>query len=415
MAIRFNQRRTSTIARPRLGFVTIVWMMRFSTLVDRISGEGSEAWHVHDLAVRRQALGEDVIVLSIGDPDFDTPAAIIDAAVASVRSSRTHYSPMRGEQPLLDAIAPHASRLAGRPIGEDRIVSFPGAQCGLFATAMCLLETGTEVIVPDPAYVTYEAVIGATGASMARVPLDPERGFHLEAAAVAAAVSERTRAVLINSPNNPTGAVLTRAEMEGLGEVCCEHDLWLICDEVYGGMTFGEEHVSPLALERCDDRVVSIGSLSKSHAMTGWRIGWVVAPPALTGYLSNLSQAMLYGSPQFIQDAAAVAIGEQHAETEQMREAYRARAQVVVDELAAAPGLRCRMPDAGMFIVVDIRETRLAGRAFALELLERELVAVLPCEAFGKGGAGHVRISLAESEDRLREACRRICRFADAL
>ena len=389
--------------------------MRFSTLVERVSGEGSEAWHVHDLAVSRQERGEDVIVLTIGDPDFDTPPAIIDAAVASMRSSRTHYSPMRGEQPLLDAIAPHASRLAGRPIGQERIVSFPGAQCSLFATAMCLLETGTEVIVPDPAYVTYEAVIGATGATMARVALDPEHGFHLDPAAVAAAVTERTRAVLINSPNNPTGAVLTQAEMTGLGEVCRANDLWLICDEVYGGMTFAEEHVSPLSLASCDDRVVSIGSLSKSHAMTGWRLGWVVAPPSLVGFLANLSQAMLYGSPQFIQDAAAVAIGRQHAETEAMREAYRARALVVVDELSGAPGLRCRMPDAGMFIVVDIRETRLAGKAFALELLERELVSVLPCEAFGEGGAGHVRISLAESEERLREACRRIRRFVDGL
>ena len=389
--------------------------MRFSSLVDRISGEGSEAWHVHDLAVRRQERGEDVIVLTIGDPDFDTPRAIIDAAVASLRSSRTHYSPMRGEQPLLDAIAPHASRLAGRPIGEERIVSFPGAQCSLFATALCLLEPGAEVIVPDPAYVTYEAVIGSTGATMVRVPLDPERGFHLDPADVAAAVNERTRAVLINSPNNPTGAVLTRAEMEGLGEVCRANDLWLVCDEVYGGMTFAEEHVSPLALTTCDDRVVSIGSLSKSHAMTGWRLGWVVAPLPLVGYLSNLAQAMLYGSPQFIQDAAAVAIGERHVETEEMRAAYRARAQIVVDGLAAAPGLRCRMPDAGMFIVVDIRATMLAGKTFALRLLDDELVSVLPCEAFGEGGAGHVRISLAESEDRLREACTRMRRFSEKL
>ena len=173
--------------------------------------------------------------------------------------------------------------------------------------------------------------------------------------------------------------------------------------------------MSPLSLASCDDRVVSIGSLSKSHAMTGWRLGWVVAPPSLVGFLANLSQAMLYGSPQFIQDAAAVAIGRQHAETEAMREAYRARARVVVDELSGAPGLRCRMPDAGMFIVVDIRATMLAGKTFALRLLDDELVSVLPCEAFGEGGTGHVRISLAESEERLREACRRIRRFVDGL
>ena len=389
--------------------------MRFSSLVDRVGGEGSNAWHVHDLAGERKARGEDVIMLTIGDPDFDTPPAIIDAAIASLHASRTHYSPMRGEQPLLDAIAPHASALAGRPIGEERIVSFPGAQCSLFATALCLLETGNEVIVPDPAYVTYEAVIGASGARMVRVPLLPERGFHLDPADVAARVTDRTRAVLINSPNNPTGAVLPRAEMQGRGDVCREHDLWLVCDEVYGGMTFGAEHVSPLALAECDDRVVSLGSLSKSHAMTGWRLGWTVSPPALVPHLANLSQAMLYGSPQFIQDAAAIAIGRHHAEIETMRTAYRTRAQVVVDELASASGIRCRMPDAGMFIVLDIRESGLDGTTFALALLERELVSVLPCEAFGESGAGHVRLSLAESEGRLREACTRIARFTAGL
>ena len=390
--------------------------MRYSSLVNRISGEGSEAWYVHELACERAARGDDVIILTIGDPDFDTPPAIVDAAIASLHAGRTHYSPMRGEQPLLDAIAPLVSKLAGRPIGEERIVSFPGAQCSLYATMQCLLDRGTEVIVLDPAYVTYEAVIGASGATMVRVPLRPERRFRLRAADVRERVTERTRAVLINSPNNPTGAVIERDEMAELGRVCREFDLWLVCDEVYGTMTFGDaEHTSPLALADCDDRVVSIGSLSKSHAMTGWRLGWTVAPLELTAHLANLAQAMLYGSPQFVQDAAVVALSEQHAQVESMRKAYQARAHVVVDVLDATPKLSCRMPDAGMFIVADIRETGLAGREFALRLLDEYAVSVLPCEAFGDAGAGHVRISLSTNEAQLREACARISTFVGTL
>lgn len=389
--------------------------MRFSSLTARIAGEGTDAWIVHDLAVERIARGEDIFLLSIGDPDFETPKSIRAAAHQALDDSRTHYSPIRGEPALRTAIAAYTSRLVGRTIDPEQVIVFPGAQAALFAVAQCLFETGDDVIAMEPAYVTYEAVLGAPGARMVQVPLRPEARFHFEADVVARAITPRTRGLILNFPHNPTGACLTKPEAEAAAALCRAHDLWLISDEVYASLNYGTPHVSPLAEPDMQERSVLISSLSKSHAMTGWRCGWAVAPLALAQHLDHLARAMFFGVPQFIQDAAAVAVASSGDDLEHIRASYQRRAEVVVEALANAPGVIVRLPDAAMYVFADVRGTGLDGKQFARGLLDAEGVAVTPGEGFGPSGAGHVRMTLGVNEERLRAACERITRYAASL
>jgi arginine:pyruvate transaminase len=385
--------------------------MRYSPLTGRIRGSGADAWAVHDLALRRAEAGEDIIILSIGESDVGTPPAIVDEGVRSLRAGRTRYMPQAGTDELRSAVARHVGALCGAELSPGQVVFFPGAQAALYAVCMCLLGPGDEAIVPEPAYVTYEAVIGSTGAATVHVPLLPEHGFHLDPADVAAAVGPRTRAILLTSPHNPTGAVTTRAELEALGELARVHDLWLVADEVYAELTYGVPHTSVLALRGLEDRTVSVSSLSKSHSMTGWRAGWALGPAELAEHLEYLSLCMLYGSPGFIQDAARFALETPLEEVSGLHELYRSRAEAVIDELSSSP-LAPRMPEGGMFLLLDVRPTGLSGEEFARRLLDEERVSVLPAEGFGPSAAGHVRVCVTTDANRLREACRRIARCA---
>ena len=214
-------------------------------------------------------------------------------------------------------------------------------------------------------YVTYPATVAAAGAEIIRVPLVAERGFHLDLVKLATAVTATTRAILINSPHNPTGAVMTLHELEAVAELCRRHDLWLISDEVYAALQYDGEHVSPTSLPGMAERTVTISSVSKSHAMTGWRVGWLIGPPELVRHAANLSLCMLYGSPGFIQDAATVALTGDLAEVATMRERFRRRRDAVCRRLAGLPGLACTRPKGGMFVMLDVRRTGLSADVFA--------------------------------------------------
>ncbi len=384
---------------------------RLSPLAARLAAIEDDSWLVHRLAHERAAAGRDVIVLSLGEPDFPPPEAAVEAAVAALRAGRSRYTPARGERVTLEAIAAQASRRAGREVEPGRVVFFPGSQAALFATILCLAGEGDEVIVGEPAYSTYPGVLAAAGATRVDVPLRPENGFHVRAEDVARAVSERTRVVLLNSPHNPTGAVLSRAELEEVAAVCREAGAWLVADEVYASLAWARPHASVLALPGAEDFAVSLGSLSKSHAMTGFRHGWAVAPVELAARLELLLESMLFGCPPFVQDAGVAALAGEAA-TRAMREAYERRAALVCGLLEVAPGLAVHPPEGGMFVTVGVRATGLGGEAFALRLLEEEDVAVTPLDGFGASGTGHVRIGLGADDELLAEAARRIARLA---
>jgi arginine:pyruvate transaminase len=385
--------------------------MKFASITRRLEGLGSDKWRVHIEGARRRAAGEDVIMLSIGEPDFAPPAAILDVADARMRAGRTRYSNGRGEPGVLAAIAAHYSRRTGRQIASDQVVFLPGTQTALFATFLALVEAGDEVLVPDPYYATYEGVIAASGATLVPIAMDPDNGFHLKAADLARAVTQRSRALLLNSPSNPTGAVLSATEIAAIGDVCRARDLWIVSDEVYADIVFDGSFASPFDDPRLCDRTVVVSSLSKSHAMPGFRCGWAVGSETFTSALVPLSETMLFGSQPFLEDAAAFALDNDFAECHAMRSAYLGRARLVVDALANAPGISVHMPEGGMFVMVDVRRTGLSGDEFATRLLDEERVVTMPGESFGNAARGHVRVSLTEKDDVMAEACRRIVRF----
>jgi arginine:pyruvate transaminase len=363
-------------------------------------------------AARLRDQGQDVIFLTVGDPDQAPPQPVIDATIDALRRHRTGYSSIIGYPSVRAAIAARFERRTGQPCSADNVVVTPGAQGGVFCALQCLAGPGDEVIVPEPIYNTYEPVIGASGARLVTVPLRAERGFHPDLDAIAGAVTPRTRVIWINSPHNPTGVVFTALEVAGIAELCRRRDLWLLSDEVYEDLAFARPHVSPWSLPGMAERTVVVSSLSKSHAMPGFRFGWIIGPPALSAHLFDLLVAMIYGSPAFIQDGVMPALESDLPEVAVLRDAYRDRAVSFSCVLAEAPNCRVTPPEGGMFVLLDIRGTGLGAETFARQLLMQEQVAVLPCDSFGPSAAGHLRISLTAPEPRLAEAGHRIVRFA---
>ncbi|MDR5886393.1 pyridoxal phosphate-dependent aminotransferase [Vreelandella janggokensis] len=386
--------------------------MHYSRLTDRIAGEGAAAWDIHYRALARQAAGDDITLLSVGDPDFATPTPIVERAVASLRGGATHYSDVQGKLALRQAIA-DGYRQQGLDVGPDNVIVMAGAQCGLYAAAQCLLDPGDEVLVPEPSYVTYEAVLRATGAELVQVPLSSEADFSLDPVALEAAITPQTRAILLNSPHNPTGQLIDADTWEVIAALCRRHDLWLITDEVYAELIFEGQHFCPATLEGMTKRSVIVSSLSKSHAMTGWRLGWVLGPEALIEHLTHLALCMLYGCPDFIQDAACDALQTPPAELLAMREAYRARRDAVCGALAESTAVTAIRPPAGMFLMVDIRATGLSSQSFADRLLDEEGISVLSGEAFGPSAAGFVRLSLTVDAEHLTAASLRLAACAE--
>jgi len=297
--------------------------VRFSPLVDRIAGEETGAWRVHAEGVRRREAGHEVIFLTVGDPDQAAPAPVLDATIEALRRNRTGYSPIIGYPQVRTAVAERMHRRTGQPCSADNVVLTPGTQGGLFCAVNCLAGPGDEVILPEPIYGPYAGVIGASGARMVNVPLRAEKGFHPDLDSLARAVTPRTRVIWINSPHNPTGAVFTADEVAGVAALCREHDLWLLSDEVYEDLAFARPHTSPWSLPGMAERTIVASSLSKSHAMAGFRFGWVIGPPALSRHLFDFLLCMYFGGPAFIQDGAMAALGSELPEVTALRKTYR--------------------------------------------------------------------------------------------
>ena len=389
--------------------------MRYSDLTQRIAGEGAAAWKIHDRALELRGQGVDILLLSIGDPDFDTPRPIVQAAIDSLLAGDTHYPEVRGSRGLRDSIARRHRQRSGQAVDAEQVIVMPGAQCAVYSVAQCLLDPGDEVIVAEPMYVTYEGVFGAIGAKVVPVAVRPENGFRVNPADVATLITTKTRAILLNSPNNPSGASLSLMIWQELATLCIRHDLWLISDEVYSELLYEGEHISPASLPGMAERTATLNSLSKSHAMSGWRVGWVIGPTLLADHLEHLSLCMLFGLPEFVQKAAQQALDSDLPEVALMREEYRQRRDLVCASLGECPGLRPIRPDGGMFVMVDIRQTGLCAQRFAERLLEGYGVSVLAGEAFGPSAAGHIRIGLVVDQRKLADACQRIALCASHL
>ena len=389
--------------------------MKFAPISDRLAGLGAAKWAVHAEGLRRASLGESIIMLSIGEPDLPPPASVLDAAATAMRSGRTRYAHGQGEPQTLAAIANHLTQRSGVAVSPEQILYTAGTQNGLCTALLTLVQTGDEVLVPDPYYATYEGLVAASGAAFVPVATRPEDNFHVTARAIKSAVTKRTKVLLLNTPSNPTGAVLTEKEIDEIGAVCERHDLWIICDEVYADMTFDVPFCSPFDRPHLRHRTLAVSSISKSHALPGFRAGWVASHPDVTPRLVLVAEAMLFGSQPFIEDALTVALNEKHPEVEQLRLAFRERAETLITAFADSQAITARMPEGGMFVMLDVRRTKLSGEEFAWQLLRQENVSVMPGESFGNGGAGHIRIALTVDSEILRDACTRIRKLAEKI
>jgi len=389
--------------------------MKFSSLTDRVKGSAADVWDSHYEAVQAKKRGEDVIILSVGDPDFSTPAPIIEAAVSALRGGDTHYTGVVGNLELRQCIAQQHQQACGQLVSENNVAVTSGAQNALFATTLCIAEKGDEIIVLQPMYVTYEATIQASGAKLVPVLLDAESGFQLDASRLRAAITPKTQAIYYASPSNPTGIILKPGELQTIAEIAIEHDLWVVADEVYARIVFESTFQNIAGLPGMAERTVSIGSMSKSYAMAGWRTGWLIAPESLIGNIEKLALCMLYGLPGFVQQASLYALKHANNAVVEMRETYRRRRDLLLGELESIPALRALNPDAGMFVMVDVRDTGLEAAEFVQQLYQYAGVSVRDATAFGAGAKGFVRISYTIGESELEEACRRIGRFVESL
>jgi len=387
--------------------------MRYAPVTERLAGLGGAKWEIHMIARRMAAAGEPVIELTIGEPDVATPPALMDTAAAAMRAGRTGYSNGRGEPNLVAALADRYTARRGRRIGRDQIMCFPGTQTTLYAVLNALVSAGDEVLVGDPMYATYEGLIRSTGATVVPVPLRPEAGFRMQVADVAARITPRSRILFLNSPHNPTGAVLSLDDLAALCQLAEDHDLWVLCDEVYEDLLFpGTTFASPLDLPDFAERVIVASSISKSHAAPGFRSGWCVGPAEFCARLLPLSETMLFGSQPFIADMTAEAVSAPSPVAADMMIRFHRRAGILSDALHGTAGLKVHTPQAGMFALLDIRATGMTGDAFARALLSEAKVAAMPGESFGTALAGWLRLSLTQPDDRITEACTRIAGFA---
>ncbi len=387
--------------------------MKYAAITGRLQGLGSDKWRVHVAARALKAAGRDIIELTIGEPDAPTPPEMTEALVRSLKAGRTGYSNGRGEPATLAALAARYSARRGRVFTEANVMTLPGTQTALFAVLMAMAEAGDEVIVGDPLYATYEALIAATGARTVPVVMRPERGFRLWAADVARAITPRTRVLFLNSPHNPTGAILSADDIAELGALAVAHDLWILCDEVYEDLVFpGQVFTSPLSDPGLADRTAAVASISKSHAAPGFRSGWCIGPAEFITRLLPLSETMLFGSQPFIADMTAEAVSRPSPVAPGMCERFARRADLIRDRLHGVNQLAVHRPEAGMFALIDIRSSGLTGETFALRLLDEEGVATMPGESFGTALGGWLRVALTQPDDRIELACDRIAAFA---
>ena len=383
--------------------------MKYSALVERVRGEGAAAWRTHYEAVAARERGEDVIILSVGDPDLETPAPVIERAVNQLRGGDTHYVAAPGRTTVREAIARAHARRCGQAVGAENVVYLAGAQNALFVTSLCVAGPGDEVVTLEPLYPTYPATIEVSGARLVRAPATA--ACRPDVAALAGLIGPRTRAILWASPNNPSGVVLNDIELEAIAELAQRHDLWLIADEVYAGLA-PQGRVPSLAA-RLPERVVTLGSLSKSHAMTGWRAGWLVGPSELALHAEHVAMCMLFGLPGFIQEAVIGAL-ELADEAEARIRAYcTARQARFAAGIGGVPFLKPLPPEAGMFMLIDVSASGLSGGQFAQALYAAQRVSVMDGAAFGASTAGCVRVCFATDEGTIDRACARLRRFCE--
>ena len=387
--------------------------MRLASRMDRIGTE--TAFEAAARARALEATGVDVVHLEVGEPDFDTPANIRAAAKQALDAGKTHYAPFAGIPELRAAIADDATARKGFPVSPDQVFVTVGGKGVMLYAIEALVDDGDEVIVPDPGYPIYESLVSWIGGSAIPIPIRQANGFRLDPEELASLVTPRTRMIVLNSPANPSGGVLTRADLESIAELALANDLIVLADEIYGRILYEGEHVSIASLPGMAERTVVLDGFSKTYAMTGWRLGYAIVPDWLSFAFGRLIINSVSNVTSFAQHGAVEALRGPQDEVDAMVAEFRARRDLIVDGLNAIPGIRCLRPSGAFYVLPEVSGTGLSGADLAHRLLYEAGVSTLAGTAFGKVATDHIRLSYATSQANIRTALDRIGKFVGTL
>jgi aspartate/methionine/tyrosine aminotransferase len=380
--------------------------MDFATRMSRLGTES--AFEVLARARALERAGRHIVHLEIGEPDFDTPVHIREAAKRALDTGATHYGPAAGLPELREAIAKHIGTTRGVPVSPDEVVVTPGGKPIMFFTILALVNPGDEVIHANPGFPIYESVINFVGGVPVPIPLREESGFGFDLDEFDRRLSPRTRLIVVNSPQNPTGGVLGRAQLEHIAAAAAERGIMLLTDEIYRDFLYGTEFVSMYGLPGVRERAVLLDGFSKSYAMTGWRLGFGVMPPALADHVTRLMVNSASCTASFVQLAGVAALEGDQTPVQRMVQEFRRRRDLIVEGLNTLPGVSCIVPPGAFYAFPNVKRLGRTSAEIAELLLTEGGVAVLPGTAFGVHGEGYLRLSYANSEANLRTALERM-------
>ncbi|NLJ36492.1 MAG: pyridoxal phosphate-dependent aminotransferase [candidate division WS1 bacterium] len=370
---------------------------------------GSEtAFEVLARAKQLEAEGREIVHLEIGEPDFDTPQHVIDAACEALNSGWTHYGPSAGDPELRAVVAEHINKSRGTNYSAENVVIVPGAKPIIYWGITALVDPGDEVIYPNPGFPIYESMINFVGGKPVPIPLLEKLDFRLDVEQLIDLVNDKTRMIILNSPQNPTGGVLTRDDLEAIAKVAIENDIMVMSDEPYEQILYEGEHHSIAAVDGMADRTIILDCFSKSFAMTGWRLGYGVCHPELAAAIAKFETNCNSCTTSFVQRAGITALQGPMDETRKMVETFRERRDVIVDGLNAIPGITCLRPKGAFYAFPNITGTGYDCRELAKKCLEEAGVACLAGTAFGQYGEGYLRFSYANSVENIQKALERI-------
>ena len=387
--------------------------MNLSHRITNITGGGSDGWDVFYRARRMIAEGVAVTELTIGEHDIRTSPAILEAMHAAAMGGHTGYAMVPGTVSLRETVAARIAARTGVATTKDNIIITPGGQAALYAAHNAVCDQGDTAVYIDPYYATYPGTIRGAGAVPKALVTSPDTQFQPTAQALME-VTKGATSLLINTPNNPTGVVYSEETLQSVAKACITNDLWLISDEVYDTQIWDGTHISPRSLPGMAERTLVVGSMSKSHAMTGSRIGWICGPEEAIAALLNMATHTNYGVAGFIQDAADFALKQGDDVEEEVAAPFRRRRDLTMKVLAGQNIIRAVPAQGAMYVMLDIRATGMDGEGFANALLDEELIAVMPGESFGQAAAGHIRVAMTIDDARYLDALQRLVGFAQA-
>ncbi len=382
-------------------------------LAKRMGRLGMEtAFEVLAKARALEAQGKDIVHLEIGEPDFDSPANVIDAGVKAMRGGWTHYTPSAGLPALREAIAADVTKSRGVKVTPEEVVIVPGGKPTIYFTFTALVEEGDEVIYPNPGFPIYESLINFTGAKPVPLQMHEEKDFRLDPNELADLITDKTKLIVLNSPHNPTGSVMTEQDVRDVAAAIGDRDIMVLSDEIYSRLIFEGSHFSLMSLEGWKDRVIMLDGFSKTYAMTGWRLGYGVMRKDLAVHFGRLMTNVNSCSAGFTQVAGIEAVNGDQSSVEHMNEQFHKRRDKFIAGLNKIPGFSCRLPHGAFYAFPNIKKTGWTSKKLADVLLEQAGVACLAGTAFGAYGEGYLRFSIANSMENLDKALDKINTWA---